>query len=268
MTQLVAAICDQGRKIIALSDRMVTTGDMTLGFEHEERKMYILTEKAIILLAGTIHEPDLITDIKNSINPKHSVRDIANVAKTKYQSLRDTLIIDEILRRYGLKSFDDFHNKQKILHDGIVLEINDQVKKYFLPLDLLLVGLDGQGSHIIHISNPGIWKSYDPLAYCCLGMGDRHAENVFAWYRYSQNLNLNEALYISFEAKKKSEMASGVGNITDALIIDQDGTKEVKEETMNELQEAYYERERQAERRGFDRKITELKIQTNTVEIN
>lgn len=34
MTQLIGAICENGKKVITLSDRMVSTGDMTLAFEH------------------------------------------------------------------------------------------------------------------------------------------------------------------------------------------------------------------------------------------
>jgi len=93
-------------------------------------------------------------------------------------------------------------------------------------------------------------------------MGDRHADNVFAWYRYSSTTPLNEALYIAFEAKKKSEMAGGVGPMTDALIVDSNGIQFVEDSTMQTLLEIYNEREHGAQRRSFDKRITELKIET------
>lgn len=54
-------------------------------------------------------------------------------------------------------------------------------------------------------------------------MGDRHATSVFAWYKYSQEFSVNDALYVAFQAKKKSEMAGGVGKTTDIILIDEEG---------------------------------------------
>jgi hypothetical protein len=93
-------------------------------------------------------------------------------------------------------------------------------------------------------------------------MGDRHADNVFAWYRYSTATPLSEALYIAFEAKKKSEMAGGVGSTTDAITINDKGIELVEESTLQELLEIYNERELGTQSRSSDEKITNLKIKT------
>lgn len=266
MTQLIAAICENGRKVVTVSDRMVSTEDMTLAFEHEERKVDMITDRTLVLTAGTIHEPDLIRDARQKAKGKERVREVAELLTEEYQKLRTKYIEDEILRPLaGLESFEEYHRKQKILHDSVVLEMNDRIRRYSLELTLLLAGVDEEG-HIARIMNPGIWRSYDNLGYLCIGMGDRHADNVFAWYRYSRSIPLKEALYIALEAKKKAEMAGGVGKITDILIIGSDETVEVKEETIRELEEEYNEREARGQRRGFGKRITELTIQTKTVE--
>ncbi len=62
MTQLIGAICEKGSKIVTVSDRMVGTGDMTLTFEHEQPKAQVILKTAVVLTAGTMHEPDLIID--------------------------------------------------------------------------------------------------------------------------------------------------------------------------------------------------------------
>lgn len=41
MTQLIAAICENGSNVVTASDRMVSTGDMTLAFEHPRKKAYL-----------------------------------------------------------------------------------------------------------------------------------------------------------------------------------------------------------------------------------
>jgi 20S proteasome alpha/beta subunit len=158
----------------------------------------------------------------------------------------------------------DYHDVQKKLHDAIVLDTNERIRRYTLGLTLLLAGIDDQG-HIIVIDDPGIWRSYDNLAHCCPGIGERHANNVFAWYRYTQRIPLNEAIYIAFEAKKKAEMAGGVGRSTDILLIGNDGIKSLQQETIIKLEEVYDERESRSQRRGFDKAITELEIQADEV---
>jgi hypothetical protein len=214
MTQLVAAICRCGDKpkVIGLTDRMLSTSDMTLTFERDEPKIETVTNKSAILTAGTLDEPDLIRDVKERARGKEKIAEIAELFKEAYQNLRVKHIEDEILNPLaGVRTFTDYHEKQKMLHDSLVFDLNERIKKYSIGLTLLLIGMDEQGGHIIQIANPGMWRSYDNLGFLCLGMGDRHADNVFAWYKYQSAMPLNDAIYIAFEAKKKAEVAGGVG---------------------------------------------------------
>jgi hypothetical protein len=269
MTQLVAALCQcEGKpKVIGITDRMLSTSDMTLTFERDEPKVEVITPKTAVLTAGTIDEPDLIRDVRTKARGKEYVKEVAELFKEGYQELRIKHIEDEILNPLaGLNSFKDYQERQKTLHDALVIDLNEQIRKYNVELTLLLVGIDEQGGHIIHVMNPGIWRNYDNLGFLCLGMGDRHADNVFAWYKYTPTIPLRDAVYIAFEAKKKAETAGGVGQATDMLIIDKEGIKMVEQETITKLEEVYCEREKTRERRGFDKRITELEIHTRKVE--
>ncbi len=269
MTQLVAAICHCGDnpKVIGVTDRMLSSSDMTLTFERDEPKIEIITTRTAVLTAGTIDEPDLIRDVRDKARGKEYIKEIAELFKDAYQELRIKHIEDEIINPLsGLRSFKDYQEKQKTLHDALVLDLNESIRKYDIGLSLLLIGIDKQGGHIINIGNPGIWRSYDNLGFLCLGMGDRHADNVFAWYKYTTSVPINEAIYIAFEAKKKAEAAGGVGQATDMIIIDEATIKLIKQETISELEEIYHERELNRERRGFDKRITELKVETGTME--
>jgi hypothetical protein len=262
LTQLVAAIADNGKAVIGVSDRMVSTGDMTLGFESPNRKAVEISKKCAVLLAGTVHEPDLIRDARDGARGKDRIREIADVFAGLHHDLRDKRIENEVLRaRAGLKTFAEYHQKQQMLHESVVLDLNERIRKYDLGLEVLLLGLDDQ-AHILHVTSPGRWRSHDNLGYCTIGMGDRHADNVFAWYRYSSATPRKEALYIAFEAKKKAEMAGGVGQITDAIIIDDMGTHEVTAKTLQTLLEVYNDREFGPQRKTFDDRITNLELET------
>ena len=266
MTQLIGAICEDGKKVITVSDRMVSTGDMTLMFEQPRPKAELISPKAVVLTAGTIHEPDLTRQARINAKGKDRILDIADVLKDVFQEIREKHIVDEVLRpKTGMKSFAEWHMKQKSILDATVFSLTEEMSQYVLGLRLILAGFDDE-SHLIMIADPGTYRSYDNLSYCCLGMGDRHADNVFALYRYSRDFPLNDALYIAFEAKKKAEMAGGVGQATDILIIDSDGISEVGPDTVKVLEEIYNGREAKAKRTGFDKRITELEVRTGKME--
>lgn len=167
----------------------------------------------------------------------------------------------------GIQSFAEYHQKQQMLHESVVFDTNDGIQKYQLGLELILIGVDDR-AHISHITNPGLWRSYDNLGYCTLGMGERHADNVFAWYKYASTTPLKEALYIAFEAKKKSEMAGGIGPTTDAFIIKAEGIEVVDESTIKGLLEVYNEREFGAERRALNDRLAKLDLQTHKLDVS
>ncbi len=265
LTQLVAAICENGNTIVTVSDRMVSTGDMTLTFEHSDRKAQPITKNAVVLIAGTMHEPDLIRDLRERAKGKDRIRDIADICKILYQELRKTHIEDEIINRRGLGSFEEYQAKQRMLHDSQIMEINERVAKYNLGLEIMLVGVDDE-AHISQVTNPGTWRSFDNLGYCCIGMGDRHAANVFAWHKYSRNMSSKDAIYIAFEAKKRAEAAGGVGQASDLLVISKEGIKELKTVTVKALEEAYNETEAMDSRRDLDARIKGIKIQSSLLE--
>jgi len=261
MTQLIGVICENGKNVITLSDRMVSTGDMTLAFEHPRMKAVAISQRSVVMTAGTLHEPDLPRQAKERSKGKDRIIEIADVLKEVYQEFRDKHVVDEVLRPFaGIKSFSEWHAKQRGLHDGLVMDLNQCITNYRLGLSILLAGVDKIG-HLIRIDDPGTYRSYDSLSYCCIGMGDRHADNVFAWYKYSSTFKLNEALYIGFEAKKRAEMAGGVGRSTDILLIDENSIQEISSDTIKILEEVYNDRESKSERAGFDERITKLKIQ-------
>jgi len=237
---------------------------MTLTFEPDESKARWITDRSVVLTAGTLHEPDLLIENREKARGKERVTDIAEVLKGIYADVRRRRVEDEVLRPMaGIDSFQEYHEKQSGLHESVVIDMNERIRRYDLGLTLLLAGIDDRGEgHCILIENPGTWRSYDFLGYCTAGIGDRHADNAFAWYQYTQSIPLREALYIAFEAKKRAEMAGGVGKATDIHILSKDkGIEVVDLEVVERLEVIYAEREKRGQRRGFDAGITEFDIQ-------
>jgi len=232
---------------------------MTLTFEPNQSKAIQIASNALVLTSGTMHEPDLIDDAKQKLRGKEHVREIAEVLTQQYQEVRKTRIEDEVLRPIaGIESFAEYHQKQPGLHEGLVFDLNARIENFEIGLTLLLAGVDEKG-HVIVIGDPGISMSWDTVGHAFSGMGNRHADSVFAWYRYTQRFSLNEALYVSFEAKKRAEAAGGVGRATDIYVIDGKGICKVDDSSVKELDEIYGERQN-PEKRGFDKRITDLEL--------
>lgn len=254
MTQLIGLICENRKKVILISDRMVTTSNGSLCFEHE-RKCERVAYNALILTAGTTHEPELVEDTKAEIKGKVLIRNIAEILSKHYRKIRKKRIKHEILEEIGISSFDEFHKKQNILHSGVTHELSERIRKFDLNLSLLLGGVDEE-AHLYRIGEPGAYRSFDGIGFCCIGIGNRHADPVFAFYGFSPKLLVEDALKIGFEAKKRAEMAGGVGKQTDVWIIDKKGIKEVKPETIKELEDSHVKQE------DYSRLLKSVKIET------
>jgi len=259
MTQLVGVLCESKEKVILISDRMVTTANGSLAFEHETKSAFI-SPNAIVLTAGTVHEPELILDARSDIKGKALVREIAESLAKNYRKIRQKRIEHEILQEVGISSFDEFHRKQNILNENMVLDLSMRIREYDLGVALLLGGVD-EKAHLYRIGEPGTYRSFDELGFCCIGSGDRHAEPVFAFYGFTLGMNEKEALQIAFTAKKRAEMAGGVGKKTDAWILEKEGVYEISAETIQEL-ERYYEQKESSPRDLGEIEIKKRKIET------
>lgn len=241
VTQLIGVLCENREKVILISDRMVTTADRSLAFEHEA-KFAVVAPNAVALTAGTIHEPELIADTRAEIKGKALVREIAESLSKNYRQIRKKRIEYEVLEAMGISSLDEFYRRQSFMHENTILVLSRKIENYDLGVAILLGGVD-EKAHLYRIGEPGTYISFDELGFCCIGSGDRHAEPVFAFYGFSPRLSAAEALQIAFEAKKRAEMAGGVGAKTDAWIIEKGGIYEITTETIGELEESHSQQE-------------------------
>jgi len=241
MTQLIGVLCENKEKVILMSDRMVSTMDDSLAFEHESKCAFI-SPYALVLTAGTIHEPELINETKDEIKGKSSILKIAESLSRNYRKIRKQRIEHEILEKVGISSFEEFHKKQQILHDVIIQDLSENIEKYSLGVHFVLGGKD-EKAHLYQIGTPGTYRSFDELGFCCVGSGDRHAEPVFAFYGFSPKMSVQNALSIAFEAKKRAEMAGGVGRELDAWIIEKTGIFKISDKTIKELEEHHAKQE-------------------------
>lgn len=241
MTICIGTICDRSRKAIAISDRMVTAGDLSVAFEHDVPKTEHLFPNCVALTAGpALPHRDLFRKVSSEIHAKAMppISEIAEKVKEKYAEMRRSRVEDEHFKIRGF-TVKDFYENQRRFDPDVVARLETAIEDYIFNLHVMLLGVDPMGAHIYYIYPPGSGECFDTMGYCSMGTGDRHSDTTFVAYKYTPNFAFKKALYISYEAKKRAEIAAGVGKSTDIAIVDENGIVDVPENVIKELQNIY-----------------------------
>jgi 20S proteasome alpha/beta subunit len=117
------------------------------------------------------------------------------------------------------------------------------MQQYNYSLWIMLAGVDEAGGHIYRIENPATKHCFDAIGYHAIGSGDIHAIATFIGNNYEvKNTTLQRGLALTYEAKKRSEKAQGVGERTDMYVVSKEKTWHLPEEAIAELDGVYRER--------------------------
>ena len=194
MTICLALVCDEGKSIVAIADRMVSVEALSLEFEQGTRKIEQMGDRFAALTAGdALAQTDLIGDAREAIskleNP--SVRDVATAVEECFIQHRNTLAEKLVLRRLGL-DYATFLGQQQNLLPELVARLWSNYQSVELEVELLIVGVDSSGAHLYQISDPGIAVCLDSIGYAAIGSGLPHAEGFLTEADYSPQISLAE----------------------------------------------------------------------------
>ena len=251
MTQLVAAICEDGEAVVAVADRMIT---YQLGaYEPDMVKAEMLAPKALIMMTGNPSAwPEIVagTQIHTADEtPVKRLSDIARHLACSFRIARERHVCGDVLSKHvGLWKMEDWRAAERVVGEGQGRFGNGLIADYKLGLTIVLCGVDLTGGHIYITGDFKERDCQDVIGFCCRGAGSTHASTTFIRRRYSKTMRRNEATYIAFEAKKMAELSPQVGTETDIWLIDKKGVGILSEDCIKELEKIYKRRERRAER--------------------
>jgi len=241
MTVCIAAICDEGKKVVASSDRMITISMPPIEYEHAVPKIEKVFKSCVALTSGSaLEHTELCREVENRISGMSapSTRTIVDKIVECYIERRRRKIEEEILKSRGF-SFDTFYPNLKNLPPEIGITIDSRIESYNFNLEILAAGVDKIGGHVYQIDNPGTASCFDALGYGSVGSGWHHAVYSLIGNNYTCLVPLKEAAYLVYESKRRAESAPGVGRDTDMCVITKDGITTLSEETMRSLNEIY-----------------------------
>ena len=249
MTICIAGICDSqngfANKAIAVADRMITAGDTE--FEQVAfSKIDKLTENCVAVTAGSaLAHTELFkaTRAKFTGTPRPPITDIIQELKSNYVRLRTIRAEEQYFKPLGL-TVANFLTNQRSLDSTLVIRLSRQLEEARYGgragLRIVVAGVDTAGGHVHCVFDPGSSECFDAIGYCSIGSGERHADFTLIINDYNIALSTKKALYLMYEAKKRAELAPGVGRIyTDVSIVSDSGIQNLTAQKIQELQKVY-----------------------------
>lgn len=226
MTVCVAAICENGWNIIGASDRMITA---IAQFQSPERKVFALTTSIVAMWSGdSAFLRSILNDLRAEVSARVStapekwleVGEVAYMLQAHFNRARSRLIDQSVLSPFGLTT-ETFRKTHRQMDQTFALDIADRMRSYRAPdIAALIVGMDLWGAHIYEFENlytAGDVHCHDATGFRAIGSGGWHAESQLMLDNYGPSRSLADALFLVYLAKKRAEVASGVGSMTDVF---------------------------------------------------
>lgn len=265
MTVCVAAMAHYlGRTIvIAASDRMITTGDIE--FEQEQMKIQMLSSSIAIMVAGDltvqtylIHETIAWANEQIAEQPTVwlKVKDVADVFRSRLVALKRAAAAEAILLPLNL-DYDKLVSTE--MSPGLAMQLAKEIFDFQIgTVEAIITGSDPTGVHIYVVDDRGV-TCQDWVGFAAVGGGAWHANSQLMFAGHVKTRDYPEVLMSVYSAKKRAEVAPGVGEATDMIVIGP-GLGEsltVGNPLMNLLGETYGEVRAQAEtvRRNANERI-------------
>jgi 20S proteasome alpha/beta subunit len=237
MTVCVAAICDNGKTIILVSDRMIGPG--FIESEPNINKVVKLHSQWWLLFAGDDISPvfDIIDYAKEAIKKKHAEKNrrpddpaqlqtVMDAVRESYEKKRMEQAESLYLRPIGwnIATFNASAGGPICLPD--FGEIKAKIADYVLNIELIVAGFSEGTAYVFSLvgREGAIVNRHDLPGFYSIGSGGTGAVFMLYYRDMSYKTIAREAIYYAMEAKLFGEQASGVGEDTDFYIAKVDGT--------------------------------------------
>lgn len=225
VTVCVAAICD-GATIFGASDRMLTAGNIQ--FQPPTTKIYQLTTSIAIMVSGDMAlQAEILSGLQGFIrellaaDPKRdwfNVKDVAEWYSHYYDEIKSKRREIDYLLPLGLNK-ETYLSRQKELSPDLVQKISTELINFSLPnVSAIVAGIDNSGAHLYMIAN-GNTTCHDAVGFVAIGAGAYHANSYLMFSGHARSGTLTKTLLLTYTAKKRAEVAPGVGVETDMFLV-------------------------------------------------
>jgi hypothetical protein len=235
---------------------MLTAGDIQ--FQPPTAKIFPITTAITILTAGDASIQgeilqrvlvDVYARIASDPDNWWRVADVANLYYDHYKEIWSEHAENEVLAPLGL-TYDTYYEKQKGMDSQLVRQIATELLNYELRTEVQAIccGIDSSGSHIYMVDGRGT-NCEDYVGFAAIGIGMNHAESQLMFAQHSELSSPEETTLLVYAAKKRAEVAPGVGDATDMVVLGPNlgQTSFLNETILRELESIYNEEHQKME---------------------
>ena len=227
MTVCIAALAEDGRACALCSDQMITA-HFPIGYEFESPEVAKIPQvcgDTCVLLAGDIlfahevirHAQEMLEDLGATV----ASGVVAERIRRSYAEIRLERIVQTHLSPRGL-TLENYYSMHQQLHSGVVQRIDGTMEMFDPGVEMIVAGMDGGVYHLFTVTNPGTMVCNDPIGFCAVGSGAPHATYSMIDSGYRKSLELEAVTEMVRQAKKRSEVAPGVGQSTNIRTLGKD----------------------------------------------
>lgn len=224
MTVALAALCGYPDDvyIVAAEDHMVTYGDVE--FEQPQPKMWQLHTHCVAMLYGSgTGQSRIALDTSLEIADR-GVTTIDVMAETYARVMRDYIrkkTETEVLAPFGLTILDLTHRPSPV-DPSLGSELGERLRRRYHEManelgGAIVIGVDPV-AYIFRVAR-GQSTLMNSAGFVAAGSGQWHAESQFMFAGYTRWWPFANALSLLYAAKKRAEVAPGVGPETDIVLM-------------------------------------------------
>lgn len=223
MTICIAALYGNGAGCVLISDQM-TTAHFPIGYEFETdevEKIVRIDDDVCVyaLISGDVlFANEVIEQARRQINIDNikETPGIAEAIRNAYQQIRIMHIIRNELEPRGL-DINTYFDRQQSLLAPLVQMIDNAFRGFNPKVGFIVAGKDESSAHIFTVINPGDLTCNDAIGYVAIGTGAPHAIYSLIEANYKKSLDKEKVEGLLKAAKKRSEVAPGVGKATKSI---------------------------------------------------
>jgi 20S proteasome alpha/beta subunit len=230
MTVCVAAIADNGKKLVLAADNMLTIGIGTsIQYQRENKdhkKIVRLNDNVCALVAGALHVMNpVIETAKNEIKQNTSPLKVANILRESLQKFYLQKIEEEILKTVGI-NWDFFKNNQNKMDPEIVKDLYNKIKNFVLDINIIVAGYDSQSNncYLGVVGSNGYLIDNTLSGFVTNGSGGDLAKFSLILSDYTQSLSVDRVSEIVKKSVSDAKRSPGVGELGDFIILPKEET--------------------------------------------
>ncbi len=161
---------------------------------------------------------DVNQRIQNDPQNWWMVEDVAALYAKYYSEAKLKRSEAAILSPLGLNRMT-FIERQQQMAPSLVSQLAQQMINFEMPeVETIFAGVDPRGTHI-YVAQDGNKSCADVIGFASVGVGKWHANSQFMFAGHTRYSLLPRTAFLTFSAKRRAEVAPGVGVGTDMFMV-------------------------------------------------